>query len=67
MIAFCCIRGVGHFVFCAEFQRRLAILITLSMTASCIVQIIMHWRDEIKIYQPWVGIHLQIYFQHMEN
>lgn len=58
---------MGDFVFRAEFECRLAIQSTRAMTASRIVQIMMHGRDQIKIYQLWVGIHLQIYFQQMKN
>lgn len=57
----------GDFVFCAEFECRLVIPSTQAMTASRIVQIMMHGRDQIKIYQLWVGIHLQIYFQQIKN
>lgn len=59
--------GGESFVFCAEFECRLAIQNTQAMTAGRIVQIMMHGRDQIKIYQLRVGIHLQIYFQQMKN
>lgn len=60
-------RRGGKFVFCAEFECRLAIQSTQAMAASCIVQIIMHGRDQIKIYQLWDGILLQISFLQMKN
>lgn len=66
MIAFCCIGGwwwgaavvVVDFVFHAEFKCSLTIQSTQAMTAARIVQIMMHGRDQIKIYQLRVEIHL---------
>lgn len=49
---------VVDFVFRAEFECSLAIQSTQAMTAGRIVQIMMHGRDQIKIYQLRVEIHL---------
>lgn len=50
-----------------NLNANLAIQCTQATAASCIVQILMHGRDQIKIYQLRVRIHLQIYFHRMKN
>lgn len=50
-----------------NLNANLAIQCTQATAASRIVQILMHGRDQIKIYQLRVGIHLQIHFHRMKN